>query len=105
MLKKFNMLSVNQMNAQIKLSEMWKSVHINNYPIKTAMIQRSEDSMNTRAVSTGVLVEARLSGLSQKTFLNDAIHIWNLAPSDLKRCPSIFSAKKSIKTFVSTLPL
>ena len=28
MLVKFKILSVNQMNAQIKLTEMWKSIHI-----------------------------------------------------------------------------
>ena len=35
MLSKFNLLSVNQMNAQIKLTEIWKSVNVKNYPIKS----------------------------------------------------------------------
>ena len=34
LLKKNKMLSVNQTNAQIKLLEMWKSVHHPNYPNK-----------------------------------------------------------------------
>ena len=87
MLKKFKMLSVNQINAQIKLCEMWKSVHIVNYPIKTCMLQRSETSMNTRAVGSGALVEVRQSAMSQRTFLNDATHIWNLAPLEIKTLP------------------
>ena len=29
-----NMLSVNQINAQLKLTEMWKAKHVPNYPIK-----------------------------------------------------------------------
>ena len=33
MLVKFKMLSVNQMMAQIKLIEMWKTTHVANYPI------------------------------------------------------------------------
>ena len=28
------MVSVNQLNAQIKLLEMWKTVHIEEYPLK-----------------------------------------------------------------------
>ena len=105
MLKKFNMLSVNQMNAQIKLLEMWKSVNIINYPIKTSPVKRNDNFVNTRAVSNGVLQEKSITNHSQRTFLNDAIHIWNLSPSELKSCTSIFSAKKSIKEFVKTLPL
>ena len=69
MLKKFKMLSVNQINAQIKLCEMWKSVHIVNYPIKTCMLQRSETSMNTRAVGSGALVEVKTVGYESKNFL------------------------------------
>ena len=99
------MLSVNQMNAQIKLLEIWKSVHIRDYPIKTMMVQRSENIVNTRAASNGVLMENQITTQSQRTFLNDAIHIWNLCPTDIKSCPSIFSAKKSIKEFVKSLPL
>ena len=94
LLSKYNMLSVNQRNAQVKLSEMWKSTHIINYPIKTDSLQRNNDMRCTKAVSNGVLVESKTSNLSQKTFLNDAIHIWNLAPLEIKACESLFSAKK-----------
>ena len=97
LLLKFNILSVNQINAQVKLSEMWKSTHIENYPIRTDMIQRNNDTRCTRAASNVVLVETHTSNLSQKTFLNDAIHIWNLAPVELKACASLFSAKKALK--------
>ena len=34
MLAKFKMLSVNQLSAQIKLKEVWKSMNCPNYPIK-----------------------------------------------------------------------
>ena len=38
-LNKLNMLSVNQMNGQIKLTEAWKISNIPNYPIKWEMKQ------------------------------------------------------------------
>ena len=34
MLEKFQMLSVNQMNAQIKLRKLWKAENVDNYPLK-----------------------------------------------------------------------
>ena len=42
---------------------------------------------------------------SEKTFLNDATHIWNMAPETIKNCESIYRAKKAIKDFVKTLPV
>ena len=105
MLKSLNMLSVNQINAQIKLTEMWKSTHIANYPIKPEPLSRSEAVVNTRAVSQGQLIEVRQSNTSQNSFLNDAIHIWNKAPSNIKQCIGLFAAKKAIKIFVSSLPI
>ena len=34
MLKKFDLLSVNQLTAQIKLLEVWKATHVKDYPIE-----------------------------------------------------------------------
>ena len=99
------MLSVNQMNAQIMLNEMWKSVHVDNYQIKTSPLHRNEDVRNTRAVSAGQLKEAKISNSCEKTFLNDAIHIWNIAPLALEQCKALYGAKKLIKSFVNSLPI
>ena len=104
LLVKFKILSVNQMNAQIKLTEMWKSVHIDNYPIKTQQIECIEGEMNTRTRSLGQLKESKMTYRSEKAFTNDAIHIWNKAPSSIKNCTSINSAKTAIKAFVANLP-
>ena len=84
MLVKFKILSVNQMNAQIKLSEMWKSINIENYPLKTELLETQVDGMNTRSRNAGFLKEAKVTYRSQKTFSNDAIHIWNRAPVAVK---------------------
>ena len=92
MLVKFKMLSVNQlnMNAQVKLNEMWKSVHIENYPVETQLLERQIDVMNTRARSAGLLKEEKVTHLSQIIFTNDATHIWNLAPKDIKNLVSLY---------------
>ena len=105
LLSKFKILSVNQMNAQTKLCEMWKSVHIENYPIETDTLECHSDAMNTRARYSGLLKESKISNKSQRTFTNDAIHIWNQAPCKIRDSKSLFSAKKAIKEFVALLPI
>ena len=44
------------------------------------------------------------SELCKKTFLNDAAHVWNVAPEAIKESKSLYTAKKAIKLFVQTLP-
>ena len=105
MLKKFKIISVNQINAQIKLNEMWKSVNISNYPIVTNAVSRIEEVAQTRAVSSGQLIEERVTNLSERSFIHDAMHIWNKAPSNIKECKSYSSAKKAIKMYVLNLPI
>ena len=63
------------------------------------------DVMNTRARSAGLLKEEKVTHLSQIIFTNDATHIWNLAPKDIKNLVSLYSAKKTMKAFVSSLPI
>ena len=99
------MLSVNQINAQVKLLEMWKAHNVEAYPL---IIEKKEYNPNlavTRAASAGALLEKGFSQISSKTFKNDAIRVWNKCPNSIKECTSIYSAKKSIKEFVSTLPV
>ena len=66
MLLKFKIKSVNQINAQIKPNEMWKSVNIVNYPIKTNVLARVEDVAQTRAITNGLLKEALSTNASQR---------------------------------------
>ena len=49
------------MNVQIKLTEMWKSVYIDNYPIKTHQIECIEGKRNTRLRSLGQLKEDKIT--------------------------------------------
>ncbi len=46
-----NMLSVNQIAAQIKLKEMWKASNDPQYPIKMKTRERQENAMETRSVT------------------------------------------------------
>ena len=102
---KYPIISVNQINAQVKLTEIWKSTNINNYPIISDKQEEKEVSRTTRAITRGDVIQTASSNLSQATFLNDAFKIWNKAPRQLKTCKLLFSVKKEIRNYVKTLPL
>ena len=104
-LDKHDLLSVNQMNAQTKLLEIWKASNLENYPTKLTKMVVSENMSTTRAINSGKLVELGVSNLSKCTFHNDAIKAWNVAPISIKSCKTIFAAKREIRIFVKTLPV
>ena len=104
-LNKFNMLSINQINAQIKLSDMWKANNLENYPIKIEKHFPINNSATTRASTFGKLIEKGSSRLTKDTQINDATHLWNIAPNEIKLSASVYSAKKAIKEFVKKLPM
>ena len=104
LLANINGLSVNQLNAQIKLTEMWKSSAIEHYPIKFNK-KIPEDSMGSRSKTNGIINECFGSEKLKSTFINDGIKAWNLAPESIKGCKNLISAKKEIRVFVSSLPV
>ena len=104
--KKNNLLSVNQLNCQIKLTEVWKSINTLNYPLQWDVKKIPTDgSRTTRSTDNVTINEIKHSSHFSTTFLNDAARIWNLAPRSIKECTSIYTAKKLIKIFASTLPI
>ena len=76
-----------------------------NYPIKIELIVDYTEGTNTRSRNLGLLKEEKVTVKSQRSYTNDAIHIWNQAPNSIKDCVSIYSAKKAIKAFVALLPI
>ena len=100
-----NMLSVNQINAQVKLTEMWKASNLENYPTKLFKKEINYDYRLTRSTIRGDIVLQGKSDLCNASFMLDASKNWNLAPQAIKNSSSISMAKKEIKKFVITLPI
>ena len=100
-----NMLSVNQINAQIKLTEMWKASNVDNYPTKLFRKEHSEDDRLTRSIIRGDLLMQGKNELCNASFIQDASKNWNTASQLIKDCNSIYKAKKEIKKFVLTIPM
>ena len=105
LLTKFNMLSVNQMNAQIKLSEMWKATNDEDHSFKISKRVPDQESRAMRSISNEVISVLSFSDLSKQTFINDGIKAWNKAPLSIKSCKTYASVKIEIKKFVKTIPI
>ena len=105
--KKVNMLSVNQITAQIKLTEIWKAVNNVKCPLKVLKMKDvlPERSLRSKNEVENNLMETGVSGLSKKTFINDGVRLWNRYPSNIKQSKSLFTAKKEIMKFVINLPI
>ena len=93
LLKEINMSAVNQIMAQIKICEMWKANHIDNYPIKVETLQRNDESRVTRALTNNVLKESAKSNVTMSTFINDAIKAWNKCTDNIKEAKYYNAAK------------
>ena len=102
---KFNQLSVNQLNANIKLCDIWKAVNVEDYPTKVTQMSPNINSSQTRSISFGKLKEKGKTSITQATLINDAIRAWNRAPKEVQQSLSYNVAKKNIKTFVKSLPI
>ena len=103
--KETNLLSVNQINAQIKLLEVWKSKNYDSYPIQWP---NRKDQINREGLKSSNKPDLVIKGksfLQSLTFINDAANVWNGAPSAIKDCTSLSSVKKQIKIFIQTLPI
>ena len=93
--KETNLLSVNQINAQIKLLEVWKSKNYDSYPIQWP---NRKDQINREGLKSSNKPDLVIKGksfLQSLTFINDAANVWNGAPSAIKDCTSLSSVKKT----------
>ena len=102
--QKIGYLSVNQINAQIKLTEFWKITNVDNYPLMPKEAPISISQRSCRSKSNGKLHEINGSEELKSTFINDGTKLWNLAPEAIKGCKSLQKAKLEIKKFSKTLP-
>ena len=73
-------MSVNQINAQTKLTEIWKAVNTENYPIKVNKHNISSSERISRSKMSDKLLANGFSDHSKTSFKNDAIRLWNNSP-------------------------
>ena len=77
------MSAVNQINAQIKITELWKAINDEDHPFKIIKVN-DVVTRPTRACSKRQIKLPMLSKLTKRTFINDGIKAWNLTPLEIK---------------------
>ena len=107
MLTRFDMLSVNQTAAQIKLTEAWKSLNVEDYPVKLRKERRivPGSDRQLRADTIRDLEEGGRLKSTLASFTRDAGHIWNQAPKCIKEAKTLSKVKADIKKYCKTLPI
>ena len=96
---------VNQPNAQIKLTEIWKAVNVQGYPPKVNLRVPTNSDRTTRSVTNGAIKEFGTTECPKNSFLCDGIRIWNKPLDVIKACKNIHVLKREMETFVKMLPL
>ena len=99
------MQSVNQLNAQIKITEIWKAVHKVNYPIEVNKYTLNATERLSRTKTSDKLLISGHSDLQKSTFKNDAIMLWNNCLDSITKCTSLIAAKKAIRCYTKCLPI
>ena len=98
MLEEVGWLSINQMCAQTRLMEAWKSINLENYCMSDNLKVRQKGAYKTRS-SDLVLLDHGEDGV-HTSFVNPTSKIWNKAARDLKQAETLDQAKKSIRKYV-----
>ena len=102
LLTNVNVLSVNQMNAQIKLTEVWKALHNKNSPLNIKIPIFNPEHQSARSKGNGRLINKVFSNGTKLTFLHDSKKNWNCAPENIRKCEYLHTAKLEIKKFIKT---
>ena len=108
LLTKFNLLLVNQLAAQIKLTEVWKSVNVDGNPLKLEPYNKTNRADMTQALrpkTNRVFEEYSRLEASKISFHIDAARLWNRAPLEVQTAPNLARAKETILKHVKSLPI
>ena len=107
MLDKFDLLSVNQLAAQIKLQEVWKSINVEGFAIKLEpySCNLTESGHELRQKNNRIFNDTSRLQIAEYSFHMDAAKLWNNAPIAITQAKILSLAKKAIKIHVKTLPV
>ena len=106
MLTQLGWLSINQLCAETRLIEAWKSEHLENYCIGDMLIRKEKSShMKTRSNNQTTFKSGQHDKFTNGSFMQRTAEIWNQAPKGVKEATELPQAKRAIRTFVKTLPI
>ena len=107
LLNKFGLLSVNQLAAQIKLIEVWKSLNVTGHPniLEPYHKTTTATSAGLRPKPARVFNDTSKLSCAKFSFHVDAARLWNMAPQTIKSAETMQKAKNAILTHCKSLPI
>ena len=107
LLLKYNLPSVNQLAAEIKITEAWKAHNITNYPYKLELNNpdRNDGGRIVRTTTTKMWNDASKSKAASISMSRDCAKLWNTAPTNIINAPNLYGAKRLIKAYCRTLEI
>ena len=106
LLNKFKLLAVNQLAGQIKLTEVWKSLNVEGYPIVLEPYKTlTTTTTGLRPQPNRIFNDSSRLSCSKFSFHVDAARLWNLAPQTIKSADTLGRAKIAILAHCKTLPI
>ena len=99
LLKKYNLASVNQLAAEIKLVEAWKIMNIPSYPLQLVdnNPNKQPNQRSIRPSSIKLWKDSAKLNCAQESFTIDTARLWNRVPMAISSAQSLQIAKTSIK--------
>ena len=105
MLDELGWLSLNQMAAESRLIQAWKTAYNQDYCLNDTLKKRHKSSYQTRSQQQDYFERGVLDLHGSVGFVNSTAKIWNSAPDKIKTASSLPEARRNIRAFVKTLPL
>ena len=73
---KYDLLAVNQVNAQSKPSEMWRALNVQKRPLKINIPLQDPNARPSRTILSGHFPVPGLNKLTKSTFISDGVKAW-----------------------------
>ena len=107
MLAKFKLPSVNRLAAEIKLLEVWKSINVQQCPLKLEPYNphQGTSAHELRPKTNRIYNDSAKLAASQSSFHVDAAKLWNNCTQEIREAKTLHQAKRLVKDFCDKLPI
>ena len=105
MLKELGWLSLNQLCAETRLLEAWKSAQKEDYCMKDILHVKNKLTHGLRSNGQTLFELVTEDKFANGSFLQRTIQIWNMSPRNIKEATTIYQPKSAIRNYVKMLPI
>ena len=105
MLEDLGWMSINQLCAETRLLEAWKTVNTEDYCLKESVpLKKRAQYTATRSNDTTLLELGPPDKFANCRFAHKTAQLWNEAPKEIKNETKLTTARSLIREFCLTLP-